>query len=143
MSRYRQWDVVISDNGPQFISNDVECFAKSWNFIHHTSSPYHPQGNGRVEAAVKIAKRIMSKARDDKKDAYKALLAYRNTIQDGLRTSPAQRLLGRRTKTDLPTKEKKDRLVKQERMVRKFNKNAKDLDPLNENDSVRVRAHPG
>ena len=45
----------------------------------------------------------MSKARDDKKDAYKALLAYRNTIQDGLTTSPAQRFLGRRTKTDLPT----------------------------------------
>ena len=71
--------------------------------LSHTSSPYHPQGNGRAEAAVKIAKSIMSKARDDEKDAYKALLAYRNTIQDGLITSPAQRFLGCRAKTDLPT----------------------------------------
>ena len=93
----------------------------------------------------------MSKARDDKKDAYKALVAYRNTIQDRLTTSPAQRFLGRRTKTDLPTtgnllrperndaKEKRDRIVKQERVEKSFNKNAKDLVPLNENDSVRVR----
>lgn len=93
----------------------------------------------------------MSKARDDKKDAYKALLAYRNTIQDGLTTSPSQRFLGRRTKTDLPTtktllkperndiKEKRDRIVKQERTEKSFNKHAKDLDPLEENDSVRVR----
>eukprot|EP00794_Sanderia_malayensis_P016489 gene16489-18129_t len=151
MSRYRQCDIVISDNGPQFISNDFESFAKSWNFIHHTSSPYHSQGNGRAEAAVKIAKRIMSKARDDKKDAYKALLAYRNTIQDGLTTSPAQRFLGRRNKTDLPitgnllrpgkndAKEKSDRIIKQERTEKSYNKQAKDLHPLNENDSVRVR----
>ena len=93
----------------------------------------------------------MSKARDEKKDAYKALLAYRNTIQDGLTTSPAQRFLGRRTKTDLPTtgnllrrerndvKEKRDKIIKQERTAKHFNKNAKDLDPLNENDNVRVR----
>ena len=142
MSRYGQCDIVISDNGPQFISNEFEIFAKHWNFIHHTSSPYQPQENGRAEAAVKIAKSIMSKARDDKKDAYKALLAYRNTIQDGLTTSPSQRFLGRRTKTDLPTtgnllrperndaKDKRDRIVKQERIEKNFNKNAKDLDPL-------------
>ena len=152
MSRYGQCDIVISDNGPQFISNEFESFAKHyWNFIHHTSSLYHPQGNGRAEATIKIAKSIMSKGRDDKKDAYKALLAYRNTIQDGLTTSPAQRFLGHRTKTDLPTtgnllrperndaKEKIDRIVKQKRIEKSLNKNAKDLDPLNENDSVRVR----
>ena len=151
MSRYGQCDIVVSDNGHQFISNEFDSFAKSWNFIHQTSSPYHPQGNGRAEAVVKIAKRIMSKAKDDKKDAYKALLAYRNTIQDGLTTSPAQRFLGRRTKTDLPTtgsllrperndaKERRDRIVKQERTEKSFNKHLKDLDPLNENDSVRVR----
>ena len=93
----------------------------------------------------------MSKARDDKKDAYKALLAYRNTIQDGLTTSPSQRFLGRRTKTDLLTtktllrlerndiKEKRDRIVKQERTEKSFNKHTKDLDPSEENDSVRVR----
>ena len=84
MSRYGQCDILISDNGPQFISNEFDSSAMSWNFIHHTSSPHHPQGNGRAEAAVKLAKSIMSKVKDDKKDAYKALLAYRNTIQDGL-----------------------------------------------------------
>ena len=31
MARYRQSDIVVSDNGPQFLSSE---FAKSWNFIH-------------------------------------------------------------------------------------------------------------
>ena len=86
----------------------------------------------------------MSKARYEKKDAYKALLAYRNTIQDGLTTSRAQRFLGRGTKTDLPTtgkllrperndvKEKRDRITKQERTENSFAKHAKNLDTLNE-----------
>eukprot|EP00794_Sanderia_malayensis_P013058 gene13058-14400_t len=76
MSRYGQCDIVISDDRPQFMSNDFESFAKSCNFIHRTSSPYHPQGNGRAKAAVQIAKSILYKARNDKKDAYKALLVY-------------------------------------------------------------------
>ena len=151
MSRYGQCDILISDNGPQFISNEFDSFAMSWNFKHSTSSPHHPQGNGKAEVAVKIAKSIISKAKDDKTDAYKVLLAYRNTIQDGLTTSPAQRFLGRRTKTDLSTtgnllrperndvKEKRDRITKQQRRENSFNKHAKDLDPLDESDIVRVR----
>ena len=34
MARYGQPDIVVSDNGPQFLSSDFEKFAKSWNFIH-------------------------------------------------------------------------------------------------------------
>ena len=36
-------------------------------------------------------------------DPWIALLAFRNTLTQGYSTSPAQRLMGRRTRTTLPT----------------------------------------
>ena len=43
---------VISDNGPQYASQEFRCFAASYGFSHITSSPMHPSGNGEVERAV-------------------------------------------------------------------------------------------
>ena len=57
---------VISDNGPPFNSGDFESFSKEWDFHHITSSPRHPQSNGRVENAVKSCKSLLMKARADK-----------------------------------------------------------------------------
>ena len=44
---------VISENGPPFNSGDFELFNKELDFHHITSSPRHPQSNGRVENAMK------------------------------------------------------------------------------------------
>lgn len=94
-------EVCHTDNGPQFISRDYEAFAKSWSFKHTTSSPYHSQGNGRAEAAVKVCKTLLRKS----EDIDKALLNYRNTPPVGHTYSPAQRMMSRRTRTLLPTHE--------------------------------------
>ena len=58
-------------------------------------------GKWKSRGALEIAESIMSKAKDNKKHAYKVLLAYRNTIQDGLTISPVQRFIGQRTETNL------------------------------------------
>ena len=55
--------------------------------------------NGAAEAAVKSAKRVLRKNHED---PYIGLLNLRNTPTEGLKTSPAQRLMGRRTCTLLP-----------------------------------------
>lgn len=54
---------MVSDNGPPFDSFEYLEFRKQWNFCHGTSSPYHSQSNGKAEAAVKIAKRLLKKTR--------------------------------------------------------------------------------
>ena len=71
--------------------------------MHETSSPGNIQANGAAEAAVKIAKRLLRKCKATGEDPYLGLLNIRNTPPEGMTTSPAQRLFGRRTKTLLPT----------------------------------------
>ena len=60
--------VCHTDNGPQFMSKEYQDYARDYGFIHITSSPYHPQRNGRAEAAVKVCKAQLRKSDDyDKK----------------------------------------------------------------------------
>ena len=40
---------VVSDNGPQFISDEFTKFLKSNGVKHFRSSPYHPATNGAIE----------------------------------------------------------------------------------------------
>jgi predicted Fe-S protein YdhL (DUF1289 family) len=145
-------DVLISDNGPQFTSDEFAKFRKEWSFEHNTSSPGHQQANGKAEAAVKSAKRLMRKAKESGNDPYLAILAMRNTPTEGMDHSPAQRLLGRCCKTLLPTTAtllrpqnvpmdmvKKQMKDKQQKQTQYYNAGAKDLSPLEEGDTVRMR----
>lgn len=95
-------DTVLTDNGPQFASTEFAVFAKNWGFNHVTSSPHHPQSNGKAENAVKTIKRLFTKCKASGQSEFMALLDWRNTPTEGFTTSPAQRLLGRRCRTLLP-----------------------------------------
>ena len=99
-------DRLITDNGPQFSSDTFRQFAKDYCFQHCTASPHYPQSNGMAEKAVQTVKNCLKKAVLDKRDPYLALLEYRNTPVSDMLGSPAQRLMGRRTKTLLPTSQK-------------------------------------
>jgi len=152
MARYGQPELLISDNGPQFACEAFGEFARSWDLRHQTASPHHPKANGKAEAAVKSAKTIMTKALDARTDTYKALLAHRNTVQPSMSSTPAQRLMGRRTRTSLPTT---GRLLRQDapdpttvhreiqdkKLVSKkrADMRARHLEPLQEGDEVRIR----
>ena len=56
-----------------------------------------------AEKAVQTIKRLMKKAAHDGNDPYLALLEYRNTPWSDTLGSPAQRLMGRQTKTLIST----------------------------------------
>ena len=142
-------DEVFTDNGPPFNSEQFSNFAKEYGFVHNTSSPTYPQSNGKSESAVKIAKSLIKKTKKANGDLQLNLLTWRNTPTEGLDSSPAQRLFGRRTKTNLPTASKllKPKLVKdvttkkqkkKEKTEKRYNKNAKPLEALKPGDTVRV-----
>lgn len=139
---------VVSDNGPQFSSDHFKQFANAWQFEHRTSSPRYPQSNGLVERSVGILKGLLNKS----DDPYLALLNYRNSPRgDGI-PSPAIRLFGRRTRTLMPSTHTTmmpnqhssstyDKLqnakIKQKAF---YDTNAKDLRPLNQGETVRIRS---
>ena len=91
-------ECVIPDNGPQFVSYQFKEFANKYDFIHHTSSPYHSQGNGKAERTVKMIKGLLKTS----KDPYLALLTYCSTSLPGIGHSPAELLMSRQLRTTLP-----------------------------------------
>ena len=93
--------VLVSDNGPQFSSQEFKKFVTEWDVEHRTSSADHQQANGKAEAAVKTAKRIIGRAIESKQDPYLAILEYCNILSQDT-VSLAQRMFGRMICTMLP-----------------------------------------
>ena len=55
-SRHGIPELLISDNGPQYVSKEFEEFAEKYNFKHTTSSTHFPQSNGQAERTVQTVK---------------------------------------------------------------------------------------
>ncbi len=51
---------IVTDNGPQFVSEDFATFIKAIGIKHIRSAPYHPASNGLAERFVKSMKQIMA-----------------------------------------------------------------------------------
>ena len=96
-AKYGIPDVLITDNGLQFTTEEFVRFSKKWQFDRGTSSPHFHQSNGKAENAVKIAKSLLRKAKAANSDPYLSMLAFRNTPTKEMLSSPAQRLMNRRT----------------------------------------------
>ena len=94
--------LLVSDNGPQYDCREMKEFAEKYGFQHVTSSPHYPQANGQAERAVKTVKQIL----ENSTDQYMALLSYRSTPLPSCGLSPAELLMGRRIKTDVPQMKK-------------------------------------
>lgn len=98
---------LVSDNGPQFVSEEFQTFLKLNGIRHITSAPYHPATNGQAERSVQTFKRALKAMEEGsqpiKEKLAKFLIAYRNTPHCTTGESPAVLMLGRplRTRLDL------------------------------------------
>ena len=90
---------IFSDNGPQYTSREFAAFAQQYRFIHNTSSPHLPKSNGMAERTVKTVKGLLK----DAADPHLALLTYRATPLPWCQLSPAELLMGRKLRTDVPS----------------------------------------
>ena len=81
-ARYGVPEMILTDNGPQFIASDFKRLCQRYQTKHVTSSPYWPKGNGKSEVSVKIVKRILKKS--GKNGLYEALLVHRSTPKRGI-----------------------------------------------------------
>lgn len=102
-SRFGIPKVIVSDGGPQFTSREFRNFTENWGIHHETSSPHHPQSNGKAEAAVKSVKGLIKKCLQDRSDPFEALLELRNIPRQDTKLSPAEMLLGRKTRSFIPS----------------------------------------
>ena len=60
LSRHGIPEVIMSDNGLQFASEEFAGFTKGYNFHHVTSSPLFPQSNGHAERTAMQKERCKS-----------------------------------------------------------------------------------
>ncbi|XP_021341435.1 uncharacterized protein K02A2.6-like [Mizuhopecten yessoensis] len=88
-------EVLVSDNGLQYASAVIQKFSYENGFLHSTSSPHYPQGNGETERGVQTVERRLQNS----SDPYLALLAYLHAslLRNGC--SPAEQSIERKIRT--------------------------------------------
>lgn len=153
---------IATDGGPPFESQEYNQLLKQWNIRKRLSSAYYPKSNGRAEAGVKTAKRILLGNVDprtgklDNDKAVKALLVHRNTPCQLTGISPAVALFGRPIRDHLPAaklklrqewqdiyNKREEALAKRHLIAPIDHSPTRELPPLNVGDSVQIQNQSG
>lgn len=94
---------IVSDNGPQFTSEEWREYCESRGIVHTLTPPYHPQSNGEAERYVQSFKQAMLRQKEGgvkpEVAMYQVLGTYRITPHSATGLSPAEMMFGRRTRS--------------------------------------------
>lgn len=94
---------LVSDNGPQFISDDFKKFLKANQVKHILTAPYHPASNGLAERFVRTLKRSLKASSGDGRPIChrlaEFLFEYRATPHATTGVSPDELFLKRTLRT--------------------------------------------
>ena len=95
--------VIVSDNGPNFTSEEFETFLKSNGIRHIKTAPYHLASNGLAERAVLSVKEGIKKQSENKivTKVHRFLFQYRITPHTTTGRTPAELLMNRKLKSRL------------------------------------------
>lgn len=94
---------LVTDNGTQFVSEEMETFLANNGIQHVQTPPKHPSSNGLAERAVQTVKAGLKKMQGSNLEhkLQKFLLTYRVTPQATTGKSPSELLFKRRIRTKL------------------------------------------
>ena len=96
---------IVSDNGPQFSSQEFQSFVNVNGIKHTFTAPYHPSTNGEAERFVQTFKHNMKCRQANTANIaeciQKFLLAYRTTPHATTGMTPSNLLMGRRIRNKL------------------------------------------
>ena len=94
---------VVSDNGPQFTSDEFKQFMERNRIKHILSAPYHPASNGLAERFIQTLKRALKASDKSKRSIHQRLaeflFEYRATQHSTTGVSPAELFLKRKLRT--------------------------------------------
>ena len=90
--------ILVSDNGPEFVSSDQNQWCESLGFKKMASPIYHPRANGIAERAVQTVERAIQAWSPNLNVSFsaspqRALMTHRNTSKT-LGKTPVELLLG-------------------------------------------------
>ena len=147
-ARFGLPEQVVSDNGPQFASDEFKAFMNGNHIKHIRSAPYHPATNGLAERMVQTFKNAMKAAKNDQGSIStklaRFLLAYRNSPHCTTGATPASLMFGRhlRTKLDILTPSVKNTVTNKQNLQEKSHSQATPC-TFNVGDHVLVRDYRG
>ena len=99
-------DVIKSDNGPPFNSENFHKFAVSTGFKHRRITPLWPKANGEAERFMRNLNKVVKAAEAEhkswKQELYKFLRNYRATPHSTTTKAPYTVLFGRPMSVKLP-----------------------------------------
>jgi len=98
--------LLVSDNGPQFMSTEFADFLQENSITHYKSPPYHPVSNGLAKNMVKNVKQFLKKESPDSRVKIKDtvtifLRTYFNTPHTTTSKTPAELILKQLPRTRL------------------------------------------
>ena len=111
---------VVSDNGPQFTSEEFKVFLKRNGVKYICCAPYHPSSNGAAERFVQTFKQAMKASiKEPHPVAHRLanfLLTYRSTPHATTNVAPCTLFLQRelRTRFNLPQPDNKRRVCQKQ-----------------------------
>ena len=94
-------DIIVSNNGSGFTSQEFGLFCRSNGITHIKSAPYHSASTGLAERMVQTLEQGLKKMelRTFQEKFQGVLMAYRNTPHTKTGITPAELLVGRKSKT--------------------------------------------
>lgn len=106
--RYGPCELLVSDNGLEFVNQSVNNLCKAYDVKHVTTTIYHPQSNAKVERFHRTLKGILSRLISTTSSSWEAQLgpalsAYRNSVSAATGYTPYQALYGRQARLPMTT----------------------------------------